>query len=311
MTERVLSTGQLRGYLKNIKDLEVLCYQQRELLRRLRERPAEIRQQLSALEASAKEEVDAPTPVVISMLIGLGMGLFYGVIYGAFGGAVLGLMVWVCQIIIPMHLKFLTAIKWGAIIGFGVVAAYLLICSVIGGRKEKKSYPGRLTVFQKKQQDNEARISVLRREMAVQLPKLLQESEKKYAQTQQLLQSYYNLDIIYPSYRGIVPISTMCQYLDSGRCTQLSGHEGAYNLYENELRMNLIIGKLDTIIQQLDEISSSQRALAQELRQSNERIDQIFRSIQTLQESSEWTRYYSGITAANTTYLAFLRYLGQ
>jgi hypothetical protein len=50
----------------------------------------------------------------------------------------------------------------------------------------------------------------------------------------------------------------MAEYLDSGRCSALEGPDGAYNLYESELRQNYIISKLDTIINQLDMIRENQ-----------------------------------------------------
>ena len=59
------------------------------------------------------------------------------------------------------------------------------------------------------------------------------------------LVSFYSKNIIYPKYRGLVPIAAFYEYFNSGRCDTLTGHEGAYNIYETEIRMNIIIAKLD------------------------------------------------------------------
>lgn len=58
------------------------------------------------------------------------------------------------------------------------------------------------------------------------------------------LDSLYEMGIIYPKYRNLVAVSTIYEYLSSGRCDRLDGPDGAYNLYEMELRQNIVIGQL-------------------------------------------------------------------
>ncbi len=49
-------------------------------------------------------------------------------------------------------------------------------------------------------------------------------------------------------------MNILCQ----GRCVAFEGHEGAYNIYENEIRLNVVIQKLDDVIQKLDQIQDNQ-----------------------------------------------------
>ena len=49
----------------------------------------------------------------------------------------------------------------------------------------------------------------------------------------------------------MIAIASFYEYLMAGRCTSLEGTGGAYNLYENEIRMNQIISQLDTVITSL------------------------------------------------------------
>ena len=49
----------------------------------------------------------------------------------------------------------------------------------------------------------------------------------------------------------------------------LSGYEGAYNLYEQELRMNIVISQLEDIYDQLEEISTNQYMLYSAICESN------------------------------------------
>lgn len=132
----------------------------------------------------------------------------------------------------------------------------------------------------------------------------------KYSETQKLLAKYYSLNYIYPKYQGIVPICTIYEYLESGRCDSLAGAAGAYNLYETELRMNIIIGKLDNIINRLDDIAENQRLLASEIRNCHSQLvtllNSVDSSVQGIQESAALTEYHSRITSANTDYLVWM-----
>lgn len=73
----------------------------------------------------------------------------------------------------------------------------------------------------------------------------------------------YDMDIIFPKYRNLPCVATMLEYLQSGRCSELEGPAGAYNLYESELRANLIISRLDNIAAVLEKIKNTQYNLYQ------------------------------------------------
>lgn len=73
----------------------------------------------------------------------------------------------------------------------------------------------------------------------------------------------------------MVAMCTIYEYFAAGRCTELNGADGAYNLYESELRQNLIINRLDTIIKQLDAIKANQYMLYTELKKTNEILEGI------------------------------------
>ncbi|MBR1731077.1 MAG: hypothetical protein IJ725_01415, partial [Ruminococcus sp.] len=59
----------------------------------------------------------------------------------------------------------------------------------------------------------------------------------------------------------------------------------AYNIYEDELRQNLIIAKLDEVIYRLDDIVSNQRELYSCLSQANRKIEELNNSINRLNSS--------------------------
>ena len=110
--------------------------------------------------------------------------------------------------------------------------------------------------------------------------------------------------ILYRKYWGLVPVCTIYEYFEAGRCTELEGHEGAYNMYENELRMNRILGKLDEVIERLDDIAQNQRVLAESIQYSNRMVDRLSGSLKRMESSQELNTYYNKMSARNTRFLA-------
>lgn len=132
-------------------------------------------------------------------------------------------------------------------------------------------------------------------------------------ETQALLTRYYDLNIIFPKYRSMVAMTTMYEYFASGRCTELTGPDGAYNLYEAELRQDLIINKLDVIIRQLDQIKQNQYMLYQEMQRTRSVIQDIRKDVRGILEntsdiakSSHITALCTQVTAQNTEAIKYL-----
>ena len=94
-----------------------------------------------------------------------------------------------------------------------------------------------------------------------------------------ILNKIYDVDVIYPKYRHLVAVSSFHEYLESGRCEELEGTNGAYNIYEAESRTDHIIRKLDVMITKLDEIkdhiAAVQHKLYKELVRVNENIEDL------------------------------------
>lgn len=94
---------------------------------------------------------------------------------------------------------------------------------------------------------------------------ILKEERRK---TKAVLEKFYSTNVIFPKYRTLPAISSLFEYMLSGRCYELTGHEGAYNLYENELRLGHIISTLDSISSDLNEIKQNQRMLCDAVSES-------------------------------------------
>ena len=94
---------------------------------------------------------------------------------------------------------------------------------------------------------------------------MLEKLTKAEKETDSALRTFYSCDVIYPKYRTLPALTSICEYFESGRCDTLTGVNGAYNLYEDEVRKDRIISQLNTIIEQLDSIRNNQYLLYTQL----------------------------------------------
>ncbi len=137
--------------------------------------------------------------------------------------------------------------------------------------------------------------------------------QSKVSQISNTLDSLYALDIIHPKYRNMMAVIRMLEYFDSGRCTALTGAGGAYNKYENEIRQDAIISKLDVAINCLYQIRDNQYMLYNTLEDCLDTSDRIARQVSALTDStknietcSAVAAYNSKIAASNTDALVFI-----
>ena len=108
------------------------------------------------------------------------------------------------------------------------------------------------------------------------------------------LYTLYSKNVIYAKYRNLVTIATLFEYIDSGRCFELEGPNGAYNLYEGELRSDIIISSLSSIISNLEAIRNNQYTLYQSIETANATTHQL---LQNLNNSQMLTAYYANQAA--------------
>lgn len=126
--------------------------------------------------------------------------------------------------------------------------------------------------------------------------------------TYNTLNEIYSSNVIYPKYQhNFVAIASMYEYFESGRCSTLGE---AYNKFEEELRLNIIISKLDIIIKKLDEIKQNQYMIYDAITTSNKTNKQILAEIKTIRnqnenilENARIQTYNSKIIADNTKYI--------
>ena len=207
MGEKTLSLSQCKEYVRNIRDLEVSCYQQEMLLRKLKNKPANINREIVALERTKDEIPTKPLSAVSSVIIMVIMDLFLALV-GAVIGFVGGFIVRVIAGIFADPSNWITFLIGGAIIGY-IIA---LIClfywhrdTVKDAHDEKKAYPEKLKEVERKKQNRKQEIEYKKKQLTM-LPSVVSKSEQELQQTRDLLKKYYDLGFIYPKYRGMVPV---------------------------------------------------------------------------------------------------------
>ena len=192
----------------------------------------------------------------------IGRGVFYGI-----GGALL----------FGFFGQFFECLVPAAIIGFKLV---FLFGAFMGWWDENDIKQKSEKEYQHRQEDNK------RIEDELKQTKTYIDKRAPFIQNvhscNEALKQLYSLDIIFPKYRNFVAISQIYEYYMSGRCTELEGHEGAYNIFESEVRQNIIILQLNNVLNQLEQIKQNQYMIYQALQEANSRLAQIESNTQAI-----------------------------
>lgn len=123
---------------------------------------------------------------------------------------------------------------------------------------------------------------------------------KPKEEAKKLLDRLYSQNIIFPKYRHFACVAQIYEYLLSGRCDQLEGPYGAYNLYESELRQNIIIDRLDEIISQLGRLNSTMNTICGAIQETNSLLGKINSTLGRIEANTALTAYNSQCIAHNT-----------
>ncbi len=306
-----LSTEDLKQYLFHVRDLEASCYKQREYIK--------------SLEALYKNE----TPELLPALQISDPNVWWDVTFsvgacapiGAFLGGIIGIIASIfkgCRASVFGHdfdfiLGFFVIVLICVAAGFIIGGAYGIVEGIHDHSKEKVENQEKQIKNQEISEKNK-QITNESDTRAKMISEEIEKSKRTLTETSVLLNNYYSSGVVYPKYQGLIPVTMFCEYLASGRCDTLTGHEGAYNIYENEIRLNLIIVKLEEVVDKLDQIQQNQYMLASMLEQNNRELQSIKSAVsmqtatlERIEDNTEVSNYYNRITAANTDFLAWAK----
>lgn len=134
--------------------------------------------------------------------------------------------------------------------------------------------------------------------------KEIQLIKEMYSQSYSCLQKLYSCGVVYEKYHNPVALASFYDYLAAGRCTTLTGADGAYNIYETEMRMDCIITKFDVVIKQLEQIKNSQYALYSAMCEMNSNLNMLNTTTGKMEDSLKSINCYQKDISNNTAVIA-------
>lgn len=279
MNEIVEQSINIKRYLSGVFEEELNIYVQEQTLIRMKNTynklciPAKIQK---PCQKQAKTEIP-----YYMLLVGLICGFVYGIIKtiieyihsgGGFGNFILAIIMFViCALI-------------GAVVGgltLGTIVGFIALC--IEKQKNEDNYQTQVKQYNDKVEKDNLRLKIEKKQKEA-LYNEINAMGMQIADNKNKLHKIYEYGILYPDYQNIYAVSSIYGYFKKGRTASLefnaeTGDQGAYNIYENELRANIIIRNTQEIIKRLDEISNYQYELANGLNRANEQITLLCSSI--------------------------------
>ena len=256
----------LHEYLRNVLDIESNLYVLRKLSGGLRYKLNSI-EVLKAPEKPSAPEAPSPenSKVVPLSLVILGVAGLAGLI-----------------------VTYKYSIGFWGVVMFLAVMAYGMVCVLEESDKDKEpaqmyeakkrkyisdmiEYQNAVTATQKENAKRQAERAVLQANIDA--------AEKQFTTSLLTLDKLYSANIIHPKYRDLTAVSSLYEYIDTGRCSQLEGPNGAYNMFESEVRLDHILLKMDDVIRQLDSIRQSQYQLYVAVSEGNRRTASLLESV--------------------------------
>ena len=125
--------------------------------------------------------------------------------------------------------------------------------------------------------------------------------EQPYTETLHVRDQLYAIDAIYPKYQNLPALTSIYEYFITGRCDELTGPHGAYNMYEDEVRKDTVISQLNTVIENLEQIRQSQFMLYEQVKMIQKTASAINGELAQIRG---YTIALTQLTALNTYYAA-------
>ena len=97
--------------------------------------------------------------------------------------------------------------------------------------------------------------------------------EEKLIQTISECRALRAANVLYPKYQTLVAEAKILEYLESKRCDTLTGENGAYNIYESEIRSGIVNPLLDQLLLQIETMKISKTVLFMELSKMSDFIN--------------------------------------
>ncbi|MEE0059874.1 MAG: hypothetical protein UE295_03500 [Acutalibacteraceae bacterium] len=315
---KVLSYDQLTEYLRTCFEIEKTIYIQQETISKMnaqynqlgRERKISMPQKPETYYSSG--DVDA-----------LCIGIF---------AIILAIL---CFTIIPQatsiagFFKAIVKLAIGSVIAVAFIPIY---CAIKGSieTKEKEQrlnerYQTELREYDKAVQKDKERVAnelLQKNLLSIQIRQL----KVKMQESKETRKKIYSCNVLEESYQGLIPVAYIYQYLKVGKTLGLrfnpsTGDTGAYNLYDNDRRLDRIISQNDIIINNLEKLYDTVLSLKSDIVNMNIKINslssnfrqfsnQALKSINQIEAHSAVTEYNSECTRREMEFSNTMHALG-
>ena len=168
-----------------------------------------------------------------------------------------------------------------------------------------------LEIIEKKNNENKLVYSPEKVKFSIIKNEILQ-AEKIFEKLCVARNSIYHSEVIFSKYCNFVALTSFYEYLSAGRCSQLEGHDGAYNLFESEIRANMVIEQLSQVIESLEQIKQNQFMIYNAINDVNSQLENLnnsmlsaVNSLKTVNEHLEHLEDTAEVIAHNTEVTAF------
>lgn len=258
MTIYKKTDGSLKGYLRVVASMESQLWNQNRLVTRLKQRISGLGcpKNIEMPQRGSYDKTDSFAGIMIVSFFVLGIITLYNVLEA---------------LVSKGFLSALLTLVVGAILSFGIPAVIFVPLGYALGAPDYKKAMAEYETKSRRDKQRVDRELVLKKQIQEQLDSVEDECKR----TKKALNALYSLSIIHSSYRNLVAVSSLYDYIDKGICKRLEGRDGAYAFYEEELRFQRIESKLDIIIEKLDQIASNQEYLASLIREGNSAMSRI------------------------------------
>lgn len=222
---------------------------------------------------------------------------------------------------IPIFLFSLPYLFYGRILWVLIAMLFLIPACIIISKandyvnNEKAQYDKQkitATNIQKKNTAKQKEFDAAIRSCNFSLSELRSTGQAHITETKALLGKLYDKNIIYPKYCTLPALTSIYEYFMTGRCTELTGPHGAYNLYEDEVRKDTIINRLDTVIENLEQIRNNQYMLYQQVKSIKENTDIMVSELRQIKgysiaiaELTALNAYYASLNERNTRIMMY------
>lgn len=161
-------------------------------------------------------------------------------------------------------------------------------------RENKGSNEAAVNHANREREDDRKRVDQEREYIDTVLVPQINEAVKNANMCSMIITHLNKEGVIFEKYQNdLAAIAQFYEYFASGRVSELTGPNGAYNLYEQELRQNLIINKLDVVIDRLDTVIDNQHMLYKAIQSTNA-------ILQNIENNTAMAAYWAEVAAYNS-----------